>query len=224
MKDFKKQLTEKLPELKSHAMIESSKYFKNSEKDEDDLLQMTVLKALKNQHKCDGKYFLAWLKTMMTHLAIDEFRKNSIKVELKGKDLKDALAKGKKTYKMEKRAENYERETRGDDDDKDKTQSLDDIELDSPSAKEFSSSLNPKKESEILEEDENKIKLHSCISKLGKNCQEIFRLYMMVEGSFLELSKRINIPLNTVLSRFYRCKEKLLKIILKESPGEANEI
>ena len=47
---------------------------------------------------------------------------------------------------------------------------------------------------------------------------------MVVEGSFLELSKRMNIPLNTVLSRFYRCKEKLLKIILKESLGEAYEI
>ena len=76
----------------------------------------------------------------------------------------------------------------------------------------------------ILEGVENIKKLHYYKSKLGKKCQEIFRLYMVVEGSFLELSKRMNIPLGTVQSRFHRCKEKLLKIILKESPGEANEI
>ena len=226
MNDFKKNLLEKLPELKRHAMIESTKYLKYSEMDADDLLNETVKKALKKQHKFDVKYFLAYLKKMMTNLAIDEYRKNRIKVELKGEDLKDALASGKKTYKMKKRAENYGKVARDDDDDEDETQSLDDIKLNSPSAQELSSSLNQKEEEEyeILEKDKKAKKLYNSISKLSEKCQEIFRLYMEVEGSFLELSKRMNIPLGTVQSRFHRCKEKLLKIILKESPREANEI
>jgi len=224
MNDFKKNLLEKLPELKRHAMIESAKYLKYSEMDADDLLNETVKKALKKQHKFDVKYFLAYLKKMMTNLAIDEYRKNSIKVELKGEELKDAQASGKKTYKMKKRAENYGKVAR--DDDEDEMQSLDDIKLNSPSAQELSSSLNQKeeKEYEILEKDEKAKKLYNSISKLSEKCQEIFHLYMEVEGSFLELSKRMNISLGTVQSRWHRCKEKLLKIILKESPGEANEI
>ena len=226
MNDFKKNLLEKLPELKRHAMIESTKYLKYSEMDADDLLNETVKKALKKQHKFDVKYFLAYFKKMMTNLAIDEFRKNSIKVELKGEDLKDAQTSGKKTYKMKKRAENYGKVARGDDDDEDEMQSLDDIELDSPSAQELSSSLNQKEEEEyeILEKDEKAKKLYNSISKLPEKCQEIFHLYMEVEGSFLELSKRMNISLGTVQSRWHRCKEKLLIIMLKESLGETNEI
>ena len=226
MNDFKKNLLEKLPELKRHAMIESTKYLKYSEMDADDLLNETVKKALKKQHKFDVKYFLAYLKKMMTNLAIDEYRKNRIKVELKGEDLKDALASGKKTYKMKKRAENYGKVARDDDDDEDEMQSLDDIKLNLSSAQELSSSLNQKEEEEyeILEKDEKSKKLYNSISKLPEKCQEIFHLYMMVEGSFLELSKRMNISLGTVQSRWHRCKEKLLKIILKESPREANEI
>ena len=230
MNDFKKNLLEKLPELKRHAMIESAKYLKYSEMDADDLLNETVKKALKKQHKFDVKYFLAYLKKIMTKLSIHEYIKNSIKVELKGEELKDAQASGKKTYKMKKRAENYGKVARevarDDDEDEDEMQSLDDIKLNSPSAQELSSSLNQKeeKEYEILEKDEKAKKLYNSISKLSEKCQEIFHLYMVVEGSFLELSKRMNIPLGTVQSRFHRCKEKLLKIILKESPGEANEI
>jgi len=226
MNDFKKNLLEKLPELKRHAMIESTKYLKYSEMDADDLLNETVKKALKKQHKIDVKYFLAYLKKMMTNLAIDEFRKNSIKVELKGEDLKDALASGKKTYKMKKRAENYGKVARDDDDDEDEMQSLDDIKLNLSSAQELSSSLNQKEEEEyeILEKDEKAKKLYNSISKLPEKCQEIFHLYMEVEGSFLELSKRMNISLGTVQSRWHRCKEKLLIIMLKESLGETNEI
>ena len=99
-------------------------------------------------------------------------------------------------------------------------------EKDEKNVDQFLETYDPKEKSseDVLEGVENIKKLHYYISKLGKKCQEIFRLYMEVEGSFLELSKRMNIPLGTVQSRWHRCKEKLLKIILKESPGEANEI
>ena len=220
MNDFKNNLKEIYPKLKKNAKYVAIQF----KVDPDDLLHDTIKRALIKNYQFDGKNLAAWLKKIMINIAKDDYRKGSIKVELKGEDLKDAVATGKKTYEREKRAKNYGIETRGDDDDEDKTRSLHEMDLDSPSAEEFSSSLISKKEQDILEKDEKAKKLHNAISKLPEKCQEIFHLYMEVEGSFLELSKRMNIPLGTVQSRWHRCKEKLLIIMLKESLGETNEI
>ena len=220
MKDFNKQLTEIYPKLEKDAKYVAIQF----EVDPDDLLHDTIERALIKNYQFDGKNLAAWLKKIMINIAKDKLRKNSIKVESKGEDRKHDEATGKKTYTREKREVSYENEKPEDVKDNNKKIYLSDFDPKSPSAQELSSSLNQKKEQEILEVDEKIIGLYNSISKLGKKCQEIFRLHMVVEGSFLELSKRMNIPLGTVQSRFYRCKEKLLKIILKESPGEANEI
>jgi len=215
MKDFKKQLTEIYPKLKKHAI-----YVTNSDDvpfEADDLAHQTIIKGLKKQHQFDGKNLLAWLKRIMKNIIIDEFRKG-LKVEPQGEDREHKKGKWRrkskwKTYDRKKREVSY-----GD--------ALPEDEKNEKNVDQFLETYDPKEKSseDVLEGDEKIKKLHYYKSKLGKKCQEIFRLYMEVEGSFLELSKRMNIPLGTVQSRFHRCKEKLLKIILKESPGEANEI
>ena len=194
----------------------------------DDLANETIMKGLKKQHLFDGENLLAWLKTIMKNITIDEFRKG-LKVEPQGEDGEQKTGKWRrkskwKTYDRKKREVSYENEKPEDVKDNDKKIYLSDFDPKSPSAQELSSSLISKKEQDILEKDEKAKKLLNAISKLPEKCQEIFHLYMKVEGSFLELSKRMNISLGTVQSRWHRCKEKLLKIILKESPGEANEI
>ena len=214
MKDFKNNLTEIYPKLKKHAIYVSSRDDVNFEAD--DLMHITIIKGLKNQHKFDGENLLAWLKRIMKNITIDDFRKG-IKVEPQGEDGEQKTGKWRrksrwKTYGREKREVSY-----GDalpEDQKDKSDNK------------FLETHDPKEKSseDVLEGVEKIKKLHYYISKLGKKCQEIFRLYMEVEGSFLELSKRMNISLNTVQGRFYKCKEGLLKIILKESLGENNEI
>ena len=218
MKDFNKQLTEIYPKLKKHAI-----YVTNSENvhfEADDLANETIMKGLKKQHLFDGENLLAWLKTLMKNIIIDEFRKG-LKVEPQGEDREQKTGKWRrkskwKTYDRKKREVSYGNALPGDEKD----------EEDKKNVVKFIETYDPKEKSseDVLEGVKNIKKLHYYISKLGKKCQEIFRLYMEVEGSFLELSKRMNIPLGTVQSRFHRCKEKLLKIILKESPGEANEI
>ena len=215
MKDFNKKLIEIYPKLKKHAI-----YVTNSDDvhfEADDLAHQTIIKGLKKQHQFDGKNLLAWLKIIMRNIIIDEFRKG-LKVEPQGEDGEQKKGKWRrkskwKTYDRKKREVSY-----GD--------ALPKDEKDEKDVDQFLETYNPKEKSseDVLEGDEKIKKLHYYKSKLGKKCQEIFRLYMVVEGSFLELSKRMNIPLGTVQSRFHRCKEKLLKIILKESPGEANEI
>ena len=218
MKDFKKQLTEIYPKLKKHAIYVTSSDDVDFEADE--LVNITIKKALENQHQFDGKHLLAWLKRIMKNIIIDEFRKG-LKVEPQGEDGEQKTGKWRrkskwKTYDRKKREVSYGNALPGDEKD----------EKDEKNIVKFIETYDPKEKSseDVLEGVENIKKLHYYKSKLGKKCQEIFRLYMVVEGSFLELSKRMNIPLGTVQSRFHRCKEKLLKIILKESPGEANEI
>ena len=214
MKDFKNNLTEIYPKLKKHAIYVSSRDDVNFEAD--DLMHITIIKGLENQHQFDGENLLAWLKRIMKNITIDDFRKG-IKVEPQGEDGEQKTGKWRrksrwKTYGREKREVSYVDALPKDEKDK--------------SDNKFLETHDPKEKSseDVLEGVEKIKKLHYYISKLGKKCQEIFRLYMEVEGSFLELSKRMNIPLGTVQSRFHRCKEKLLKIILKESLGETNEI
>lgn len=214
MKDFKNNLTEIYPKLKKHAIYVSSRDDVNFEAD--DLMHITIIKGLENQHQFDGENLLAWLKRIMKNITIDDFRKG-IKVEPQGEDGEQKTGKWRrksrwKTYGREKREVSYVDALPKDEKDK--------------SDNKFLETHDPKEKSseDVLEGVEETIRLNNCISKLGKKCQEIFRLYMEVEGSFLELSKRMNIPLGTVQSRFHRCKEKLLKIILKESLGETNEI
>ena len=215
MKDFNKKLIEIYPKLKKHAIYVTSSDDVHWEAD--DLAHQTIMKGLKKQHLFDNENLLAWLKTLMKNIIIDEFRKG-LKVEPQGEDREQKTGKWRrkskwKTYDRKKREVSY-----GDE--------LPEDEKDEKNVDKFLETYDPKEKSseDVLEGVENIKKLHYYISKLGKKCQEIFRLYMEVEGSFLELSKRMNIPLGTVQSRFHRCKEKLLKIILKESPGEANEI
>ena len=218
MKDFNKKLIEIYPKLKKHAI-----YVTNSDDvhfEADDLAHQTIMKGLKKQHLFDNENLLAWLKTLMKNIIIDEFRKG-LKVEPQGEDRDQKTGKWRrkskwKTYDRKKREVSYGNALPGDEkDEKDKKNDV-----------KFIETYDPKEKSsdDVLEEVENIKKLHYYLSKLGKKCQETFRLYMVVEGSFLELSKRMNISLGTVQSRWHRCKEKVLKIILKESPREANEI
>ena len=218
MKDFNKKLIEIYPKLKKHAIYVTSSDDVHWEAD--DLLNETIMKGLKKQHLFDNENLLAWLKTLMKNIIIDEFRKG-LKVEPQGEDREQKTGKWRrkskwKTYDRKKREVSYENALPGDEKD----------EKDEKNVVKFIETYDPKEKSseDVLEEVENIKKLHYYLSKLGKKCQETFRLYMVVEGSFLELSKRMNISLGTVQSRWHRCKEKLLKIILKESPGEANEI
>ena len=85
--------------------------------------------------------------------------------------------------------------------------------IDSGDAINFSSSLDQKRMDTEFENDEEIKQLYKFMIKLGEKCQELFRRYMEVEGSFKEVSERMGEPLGTVQSRFHRCKLSLLKII-----------
>ena len=183
MKDFNKKLIEIYPKLKKHAI-----YVTNSDDvhfEADDLAHQTIMKGLKKQHLFDGENLLAWLKTIMKNITIDEFRKG-LKVEPQGEDGEQKTGKWRrkskwKTYDRKKREVSY-----GDE--------LSEDEKDEKNVDKFLETYDPKEKSseDVLEGDEKIKKLHYYKSKLGKKCQEIFRLYMEVEGSFLELSKQMN--------------------------------
>ena len=72
MKDFKNDLENAIPDIRIHAKYLARKYGV----DHEDLFQRTVVRATEKQHEFDGRYFKAWLKKIMTNLAIDDFRKN----------------------------------------------------------------------------------------------------------------------------------------------------
>ena len=216
MNDFKKKLIEKLPELKSHAMILSIKHLKNSEKDEDDLLQETLKKAIINQHTFDGKNFLAWLKKIMRNIAIDEFRHESIKIEVKGENGTETKRKSRKI--------NYGQEsTYSDEDGKDKGPSFEnnpEIDITSERSKNWGDSTTPEKEKE--DERERKNMLFIAINKLPKKCKEIIRLF--ADGfSYLEMSEKLGTPLSATTTNLSRCRKRLDKIV-KELFGEFNEV
>ena len=216
MQDFKKNLMTIYPKLQNHASYISKEFKFGSA---DDLLNDTMERALKKEHLFDGANLAAWLKTIMKNIASDQYRKR-LKVELTGEERKRKEAAGEKTYTRKEREVSYEGE-RGDDESGIFDSDFSSVSLPSQG---MSSSLEPKNDQEIIEKDQSIINLYHSIKKMGQKCQDIFYQYMEEEGSFLELSKRMGSPLGTIQSRFHRCKEKLLLIILKELPGENNEI
>ena len=212
MKDFKKRLTEAFPKLEIHAKYLSKKY----SIEYSDLMQETAIRSLKKQHLFDGKNIEAWLKTIMTNFAIDYHRKETTKSEeedgvLLRKNWRDK-SKWKPT-KAQNRKVNIDTGDKDENDIENTTHYLSDQKLDSGDALNFSSSLNQKMIDSELENDEEIKQLYKFMTKLGEKCQELFRRYMEVEGSFKEVSERMGEPLGTVQSRFHRCKLSLLKII-----------
>ena len=220
MKDFRKNLIEIYPKLKKHATSVAKSFKLDSA---DDLLHQTIERALKKEHPLDALNLEAWLKRIMKNIAIDLHRKG-LKVESTGEERKHLEATGKKTSSRKVREVSYENESTDDETDNDKSISDSEFNPASFSSQGMSSSLDPKNEQDTLEIDQSIIKLYDSIRKMGHKCQDIFYQYMEEEGSFLELSKRMDSPLGTVQSRFHRCKEQLLMIMLKELPGDNYEI
>ena len=211
MNDFKKKLTEVFPKLEIHARTAAKKY----SMEYSDLMQETVIRGLEKQHLFDGKNIEAWLKTIMTNLAIDNHRKETIKSEEEdGRALRENWS-DKSNWKPTKAKDRKVNIDTGDKDENDEetTHYLSDQKQDSGDAINFSSSLDQKRMDTEFENDEEIKQLYKFMTKLGEKCQELFRRYMEVEGSFKEVSERMGEPLGTVQSRFHRCKLSLLKII-----------
>jgi RNA polymerase sigma-70 factor (ECF subfamily) len=221
MKDFQKNLFEIYPKLQKHAIHVSMKYKFGSA---GDLLHDTMERALKKEHLFDGVNLAAWLKTIMKNIALDEYRKG-LKHESTGEERKNLEAIGQKTSSRKAREVSYEGEKKHDESDNE-SEARSDSEFNPASlpSQGMASILDPKDEQEASETNQDIKKLYAAIKKMGQKCQDIFHQYMQEEGSFLELSKRMGMPLGTVQSRFHRCKEKLLIILLKEVAGEGNAI
>jgi len=197
MQDFNKNIENALPGLKKHASILGIKHSINPE----DLLQNSVVRAIEKQHLFDGKYFDAWIKRIMTNIAIDTFReeiKNNPRVEVQdAKNLKKVLTL-KSRWNILKKVLNLSIKNG-------ETELL--IESEN---KEKEDSENTKKEEEINQ-------LINSIRKLGKNCQEILRAYLQDKdgSSQKQIAASLSIPMGTVASRFQRCVIDLSKIIKK---------
>jgi len=197
MQEFNKNIENALPGLKKHASILGKKHSINPE----DLLQSSVVRAIEKQHLFDGKYFNAWIKRIMTNIAIDAFReeiKNNPRVEVQdAKNLKKVLTPKSRWSVLKKvfnlSIKNGETE----------------LVIESES-KEKEDSENTKKEEEIIQ-------LINSIRKLGKNCQEILRAYLQDKdgSSQKQIATSLSIPMGTVASRFQRCIINLSKIIKK---------
>ena len=197
MQDFNKNIENALPGLKKHASILGKKHSINPK----DLLQNSVVRAIEKQHLFDGKYFDAWMKRIMTNIAIDIFReeiKNNPRVEVQdAKNLKKVLTH-KSRWNILKKVVNF---------------SIKNSETELPiesENREKENVENSRKEDEINQ-------LINSIRKLGKNCQEILRAYLQdKEGSSQkQIAASLSIPMGTVASRFQRCVINLSKIIKK---------
>ena len=103
MKDFQKNLFEIYPKLKKHAIHVSMKYKFGSA---GDLLHDTMDRALKKEHLFDGVNLAAWLKTIMTNIALDQYRKG-LKYELTGEEKRNLEAIGQKTSSRKSREVSY---------------------------------------------------------------------------------------------------------------------
>jgi|TARA_B110000008_G_C16848992_1_gene515995 RNA polymerase sigma factor (sigma-70 family) len=208
MKDFKKDLIENLPALKKHALILSNKHLGNSEKDEEDLLQETVKKALLKQHTFDGRYLLAWLKRLMTNYAIDESRHESIKSKVKGE-------KGNETKRKNRKISFGRESTYSDKDGKDVGPSFEnnpEIDISSENSKDWGDSTTPENEKEDNKERKNA--LYNAINKMDKKCREILLLFSS-GWEYEEISERLSIPKPTVGVNILRCRKKLGEMVQK---------
>ena len=221
MKDFNKKLIEIYPKLKKHAIYVTSSDDVHWEAD--DLLNETIMKGLKKQHLFDNENLLAWLKTLMKNIIIDEFRKG-LKVEPQGEDREQKTGKWRrkskwKTYDRKKREVSYENEN-PDDDNK---MYLSDFNPESASPSE-SSSFNKKTEQENLESEEELNIMDNCLNKIGERCKEILLLW--ASGyKYKEISERLYIPMGTTMTYISRCRKKLKECIQKSQLlGENNEI
>ena len=197
MKDFKNDLENAIPGISKHAKYLARKYGV----DHEDLLQRTVVRAIEKQHQFDGRYFEAWLKQIMTNLAIDDFRKNRTE-EFEGEEGKHL----KKAWRDKSRWVTFKTIK-----DKKIENSVDQL-----------SDISFKKTQQNLEDEKKEEQINSlinCIRKLDKKCQEILFEYLREKegASQKELSKRLSIPTGTVASRFQRCLIKLSKIVKKLS-------
>jgi len=211
VKDFKENLKEIYPKLQKHAIFVASK---NDDINfgADDLAQMTLEKALQNQHKFDGEHLLGWLKQIMANINIDAYRKGA-KVELQGEDKKRAEAKGEKTFKREKRFIRYE-DMKRKDEEQDNDYSFDETyKPDSPLPSELlSSSFTSEQDKE--DNNERKGLLDSAINKMNGKCREILLLFS--EGwEYQEMSERLSVPIGTVENRLFRCRIKLNEMAQK---------
>ena len=197
MKDFNNNLESALPGMRKHAAILGKKH----NTDPKDLLQNTVVRAIEKQEQFDGRYFEAWIKRIMTNLAIDEYRekiRNNPKVEAKdAKHLKQVWTPKSRWNILQKiinvQIKNGE------------------TELSGPSRN------KSREESESKEKEEQINQLINSIRKLSRNCQEILRAYLKGAevSSQKELAERLSIPKGTVASRFQRCLISLKNIVKK---------
>ena len=195
MKDFNNDLVKAIPSISKHAKYLASKYGV----DHEDLLQRTVVRAIEKQHQFDGRYFEAWLKQIMTNLAIDDFRKNRTE-EFEGEEGKHL----KKAWRDKSQWVTYK--------------TIKDKKIDDSKHQLSDISFNNAQQNLKDEKKEEQINLLiNCIRKLDKKCQEILFEYLRERGgaSQKELSKRLSIPMGTVANRFHRCLIKLSKIIKK---------
>jgi len=213
VKDFKENLKEIYPKLQKHAIFVASK--DDIDYGADDLVQMTIVKGLQNQHQFNGEYLLSWLKTIMFNITIDDYRRGA-KVELKGEDKKRAEAKGEKPFKRKKRFIRYDDIKRKDENqDQDNDDSFDDTyKPESPLASELlSSSFTTEQDKE--DDNERKSLLYSAINKMDGKCREILLLFTG-GWEYQEMSERLSVPIGTVENRLFRCRKKLYEMAQKK--------
>ncbi len=69
---------------------------------------------------------------------------------------------------------------------------------------------------------QNKLRIiGKCLENMGKECREIIELRELQEKSYIEIGKRLKIPMGTVMSRLSRCK-RALKTIVQEFLGKSD--
>ena len=72
MEDINKLIENAMPELRKHSVIVGRKY----SIDHASILNRAVIRAIEKKHTFDGEFFNAWVKKIMTNIAIDIDRKN----------------------------------------------------------------------------------------------------------------------------------------------------
>jgi RNA polymerase sigma factor (sigma-70 family) len=73
---YKHSIEDLLPKLKTHARFKV-----HNQKEVEDLVSKTILKALEKEEQFDGENLLAWMKTIMGRLLIDELRRTTVTEE-----------------------------------------------------------------------------------------------------------------------------------------------
>ena len=207
MEDFNNKIENALPALRKHAAIEGKK----NNTDPEDLLQRVVVKAILKKDEFDGRYFEAWIKRMMTNLAIDDFRKEHRVIPIDEiKDVKnlEKVWGPKSIWKIKKFTKKINAKT------------INSNETENESHEDILSDPSHKKEREEYENEEKEEQINQLINsirKLSKNCQEILRAYLKGAevSSQKELAERLSIPPGTVASRLQRCLISLKNIVKK---------